>query len=705
MRLLKQALNGALFLLLGACSHTSAEQSIAAAVDIYSASDEMFATPYIDVDEWRDAPRRHRYVHGGFEQTDTRFSFYFPPADEYEGRFFQYVTPVPDNENLAQNPDNSDDKIGFSIASGAYFVETNGGGTSAMAGPGLTPDPTIGAYRANAATARFSRFVAEQMYGTGRPFGYIYGGSGGGYRTMGSLENTDGVWDGGVPFVLGTPVAAPNSFTVRMHAMRVLDGQFPQIVDAMDAGGGGDPYDKLNEEQRAALLEASRMGFPLGSWFDYDTMGVHAFTAIYQGMVMADPQYFEDFWTKPGYLGFDSPESLRDARLQFETTITQPLSAHEALEAGLPDITISGTARGAADTAWQAVINNGSVRPVAYVLGEAPPNVGFLGGEIEVLTGEASGSRIAVRAIQNDMITLGVVDPRVISSIKPGDRVRIDNSNFLAAQTYHRHQVPDLSHRGWDQFRDEKGEPIYPQRPMQLGPLFAQGAAGTVPSGRFNGKIILVGSAYDREAFPQFSDWYRRKFDDLYGETAADRYRIWYTDRALHGANEDEHNPTRVVSYTPVLEQALRDVAAWVENGVEPPSNTSYDIVDGQLVLPATAAERAGIQPVITIKANGAEVAMADPGEEVEIVAGVSVPPGTGQIVWAGWDFSGYGRFVDIEEASEHPAEQGQFSTKVSFDQPGTYFVTLKVMSQRQGDVASPYARVANLARVRIVIQ
>ena len=122
-------------------------------------------------------------------------------------------------------------------------------------------------------------------------------------------------------------------------------------------------------------------------------------------------------------------------------------------------------------------------------------------------------------------------------------------------------------------------------------------------------------------------------------------------------------------------------------------------------MLPATAAERAGIQPVITIKANGAEVAMADPGEEVEIVAGVSVPPGTGQIVWAGWDFSGYGRFVDIEEASEHPAEQGQFSTKVSFDQPGTYFVTLKVMSQRQGDVASPYARVANLARVRIVIQ
>ena len=53
------------------------------------------------------------------------------------------------------------------------------------------------------------------------------------------------------------------------------------------------------------------MGFPPNSWFGYKTMGVHAFTAIYQGMVMADPGYFEDFWTKPGYLGFNPPESLQ----------------------------------------------------------------------------------------------------------------------------------------------------------------------------------------------------------------------------------------------------------------------------------------------------------------------------------------------------------------------------------------------------------
>src|SRR5918992_5116270 len=72
--------------------------------------DPRFNQPYIDVREWRDEPAaatafapsvttqrpgpapvkaRHIYVHGGFTGTDTRFSFCFPPEDDYQGRFFQ----------------------------------------------------------------------------------------------------------------------------------------------------------------------------------------------------------------------------------------------------------------------------------------------------------------------------------------------------------------------------------------------------------------------------------------------------------------------------------------------------------------------------------------------------------------------------------------------------------------------------------------
>ena len=41
-------------------------------------ADPKFCDPYVDVDEWRDEPVRHRYVHGGFEGTECRFSLYFP---------------------------------------------------------------------------------------------------------------------------------------------------------------------------------------------------------------------------------------------------------------------------------------------------------------------------------------------------------------------------------------------------------------------------------------------------------------------------------------------------------------------------------------------------------------------------------------------------------------------------------------------------
>src|SRR5689334_5179963 len=54
----------------------------------YVVSDDFFGRPYIDVDEWRDQPAPHRHVHGGFEGTGTRFTFYFPPAESYQGRMY-----------------------------------------------------------------------------------------------------------------------------------------------------------------------------------------------------------------------------------------------------------------------------------------------------------------------------------------------------------------------------------------------------------------------------------------------------------------------------------------------------------------------------------------------------------------------------------------------------------------------------------------
>jgi len=164
-------------LFLAGCAGSIARASDTKGAPVETQSpDPLFTQPYIDLDEWRSTPVRHRYVHGGFKGTDTRFSFYLPSKDYYQGRFFQYVTPVPDSETLSQSAEGEEDKIGFSISSGAYFIETNGGGAASTGAPGSGVDATIAAYRANAASAQYSRIVAIQMYGGNRPYGHAFGG-------------------------------------------------------------------------------------------------------------------------------------------------------------------------------------------------------------------------------------------------------------------------------------------------------------------------------------------------------------------------------------------------------------------------------------------------------------------------------------------------------------------------------------------------
>ena len=78
-------------------------------------------------------------------------------------------------------------------------------------------------------------------------------------------------------------------------------------------------YAGLDDEQRAALDEVTRMGFPPRAWFAHDRVALSytgVFAAIFGILAMGDPTYFEDFWTVPGYLGADPPASLLAARIQ-----------------------------------------------------------------------------------------------------------------------------------------------------------------------------------------------------------------------------------------------------------------------------------------------------------------------------------------------------------------------------------------------------
>ncbi len=662
--------------------------------------DPLFQQPYIDKDEWRDAPVRHRYIHGGFKGTDAKFSFYFPDKAEYQGRFFQYLTPFPISETLTQkDPLGEVNHIGFALASGGYFVETNGGGAFDLGrGQKGGNDPSVSAYRANAAAADYSRVVAKRIFASqARPYGYAFGGSGGAYRTIGSAENTKGVWDGFVPYVAGSSMAIPNVFTARMLAMQRLHDKFPQIVDAMEPGGSGNPYKGLDADEAAALREATKMGFPQRSWFGWKTMGIHGFIALYGGMLGADPSYFTDFWTKPGYLGYDSPAQFKKYRVQYSTTVAGPLTEKDAVTLGLK----KAEQAGGVDTAF-----NAAAPPAGFRLSGTPPQVYFLGGDMIVKSGAASGQKVMLVGLKGNAVITGVANPDVLAKIRPGDQVEIDNSAFLASQTYHRHQVPGPEFKVWDQFRDAAGKPLYPQRPMLIAPLFVQGAAGSVPTGAFHGKMIIVESLLDREAYAWQADWYRQAAQQKQGATAAEsNFRVWMNDNTLHGDEPELEDPSRSVRYTGMLQQALRDIAAWVERGVAPPPSTNYRVVDGQVVVPATAAERMGVQPVVTLAANGKVRTNIKKGAEVTLIATAEVPPGTGTIISAEWDPEGLGTYP--VKATIPPSGSGKVTLtyKYRYTKAGTVFPGIRVRSERQGRADSVYAQPVNIGRARVVVQ
>ena len=153
-----------------------------------------------------------------------------------------------------------------------------------------------------------------------------------------------------------------------------------------------------------------------------------------------------------------------------------------------------------------------------------------------------------------------------------------------------------------------------------------------------------------------------------------------------------------------MLEQALRDVAAWVENGVEPPHSDRYEEVDGQVLVPASAAERKGVQPSVVLTVDGRERVEVVAGDTVAFTAVAEAPPGTGTITGAEWDFDGSGDYELQDTTIDGSSGRVNLTASHTFVEAGTFFPALRVTSQRRGGQGDPHARILNLGRVRVVV-
>lgn len=715
------------------------------------AADPLFQTAYIDIDEMRDEPVPHRYVHGGFEGTDTRFAFYFPSEEQYEGRFFQYLAPQAGNETIGQAGTGPGSTLGFAASSGAYFVESNLGGSQNR------DDPTVAGFRASAAAANYSRVIAQRIYGGDRPYGYAYGGSGGAFRTIASVQNTD-AWDGVVPYVIGTPMAMPYNFSTRIRAFRILAAKGDQIFDALQPGGSGDPYAGLNDEEAAAYREITRFGFPAEGWGVYRELGGGALAILFPNVVNNNPDYFEAYWTQPGFAGSDPESSQARARVNLETRVVELLTAQdlealgitterpsfgsgrgqdnrsdgtsvsaggggpfpesggsvrarinaESTEVSRVDYRESSRAAAAMRGNSQTNEDNGQPEYVAIRVERTPSQDAYLeGAKLVVESGETEGTSIPLGVIRDDIILVregrlammaryfggGEAAGEVLASLKPGDTVRIDNSDYLAVEDFARHQVPSSDYYTWDQFRSEDGSPLYPQIGDLQGPQSATSGAGTIQNGEFNGKMIVIQTLADTEAYPWGADWYASKVREAKGEDFENEFRLYFIEHGTHGSG-----------FTGALRQSLRDVAAWAEDGVAPPSSTNYEVADGQVLVPETAAERMGIQPVVSLTVGGGDRIDIRVGETVQFDARIVAPPSSGEVVFAEWQLEGPRSAAVEADLVGAPAESVSAQASHTYTEPGTYFPRIVAYAEREGDTDEIVTQVENWDSVRVVV-
>src|ERR1700685_418000 len=300
------------------------------AIDLsgYEVTDAFFGRPFIDVDEERERPSPHRFIQGGFAGTDTEFAFYFPSAEHYTGRMFQPLEGGNGGHAVQFGGGILGEmfqRIAMSARLGGYMVESNQGHKGDDFDPKAGEDPTLYGHRASAETARLSKHVAAQVYGSAPHHAYVWGGSGGGRRSPLVLENAPDVFDGALPFMGGGDVrpfpaterikgAQVMSFACMFNVQRLLrrGDTMDQLIDATQPGGSGDPFEGLDTHAREELASLYRQGFPRGDEFMIATpMGqIWLWSSIADLLVEQDPSYFEAFWTKPGYVGHDLPAAV-----------------------------------------------------------------------------------------------------------------------------------------------------------------------------------------------------------------------------------------------------------------------------------------------------------------------------------------------------------------------------------------------------------
>ena len=684
-------------------------------LDAYVVTDDFFGRPWIDVDEWRETPVPHHHVHGGFEGTDTRFTFYYPPVEVYGGRMYQPLegANAGHEDSFGNEHGNLLGGLDMIARLGGYMVESNMGHIGDVFDAKAGEDPTIYGWRAAAESGRFSKFAAAQVYGAPPHHSYVWGGSGGARRSPLCLQYAPDVWDAALPFMGDANVdehgnyrlikGGGGNFSAMFNVQRLLGPKLTGVVDAMQPGGSGNPFEGLTTHQREELANLYRLGYPRGDeWVIGQPSGtIWLWCSMADRLLVEDAAYFKAFWEKPGYVGHDAPELVEPDVIDLTTTVSRVLTAQDFIDS--PEFQTPEYRR-LRPSAIMLAGTRGLDLPLAVELKGVE---GYrLGVGVRITTGKAEGRQLYCLYHAGDVLLCdggGEASNLRFTDVEPGDEVTLDNRPFLAYCYYYRHHVLDFDE--W-QFLRVDGKPIYEQHDLPTMSPFM----GVPYSGQYEGKMMWVHHTHDASLWPPQGIGYLRAVERVQGAAgSAKKFRLRWTENAEHVPAEfvpkqpGRASNTWLIDYRPIIEQSLVDLAGWVETGHEP-AGTTFTYNDGYVSLPPTAGERGGIQPVVSVTANGGPRTEVGVGDAVQLEVHAESPPGAGSIVSVEWDFDGSGTYPFQHAEVDGSAAAVDLSTTHRYDRPGTYFATALVHSHVDGDVSTAHRRLPNLASARIVV-
>jgi hypothetical protein len=589
--------------------------------------DPEFGPAWFDIDEQRDEPIPHRYLHGGFEGTTTRFRIRFPEATSYRGRMIQMLgggTGGSEHQTETWHPTGvapdgrwingyaADDPHRWLVdvaRRGAFLVESNEGFRA-----GVDPAPSdlsLNAYRATAHTAWFAHQLAADHYGRPPEHRYVTGFSGGGCRTINVLERTRGVFAGGVGGGITSMELTMAAWSVVADAAYALRDRLDDLATNADAGGSDDPFAATHTDaERSALAALYGVGYPFGN--ERALRSGIAWVPAWHYLSAVDPSYLGDFFEASGYAGRDGSA----ARLRGEATVVE------------------------------SVDDGAGGRLLRLEVGRDPGDL--IGAELTVLDGPRAGGRDLVTAITGGLPHVGGAALAGIGTFEPGDRVAYDNGRWLALRHYHRD--------------------VHRRPPAHL-------AASLPYTGDLWGRLLLVQMAHDHLTLTNVAHAYAERV------RGAESARVWWIENADHFIPAPGLAAARYVDIEAPLRAGLDTLIAWVEDGAEPPAATSYHLDEhGILRMPATAVQRAGIQPTIGLEADGGRRIEVDRDAVVRFRASAEAPAGA-EIVEIAWDVAGVGDW----EAEHVGGSEVVFARTHRYSEPGVVLAGVRVRSRHPG--------------------